>query len=115
MVLAQSISIEEEKIEAVKAWPKPNSIRNIHVFLGFANFYQRFIQKFSKIVTPLTLMLKITSAGIRPKTAGNSSFLTSEAKLAFFRLKQAFTEAPILHHFDSDVIFGLTYMFLTMP
>ena len=108
MVSAQSISMEEERIEAIKAWPKKNSIRNIQVFLGFANFYQRFIQKFHKIVTPLTLMLKITSAGILPKATDNSSFLTPEAKLALFRLRQAFTKAPILHHFDSDVIFAST-------
>ena len=41
------------------------------------------------------------SDGIPPKAADNSSFLNPEAKLAFSRLRQAFTEAPILHHFDS--------------
>ena len=35
--------MEEEKNEVVKAWLEPKSIRDIHVFLGFANFYQRFI------------------------------------------------------------------------
>ena len=41
-----------------------------------------------------------TTIRIPPWTADNSSFLTSEAKLAFLWLKQVFTEAPILHHFD---------------
>lgn len=31
--------MEEEKIEAVKAWAEPKSVRDIQVFLGFANFY----------------------------------------------------------------------------
>ena len=44
-------------------------------------------------------MLK-TTAGTPPWAADNSIFMTSEAKLAFLRLRQAFTEAPILHHFD---------------
>ena len=44
-------------------------------------------------------MLK-TLAGTPPRGVDNSSFLTSEAKLAFLRLRQAFTEAPILYHFD---------------
>ena len=35
-----------------------------------------------------------------PKALGNSNFLTTEAKLAFSRLRQAFIEASILHHFD---------------
>ena len=101
MVSFQGISMEEERIEAVKAWPEPKSIRDIQVFLGFANFYRRFIQGFSKIAAPLTSMLK-TTAGTPPRAADNSSFLTTEAKLAFLRLRQAFTEAPILHHFDPE-------------
>ena len=36
-------------------------IRDILVFFGFANFYQRFIKSFNKIARPLTLMLKISS------------------------------------------------------
>ena len=75
VVSAQRINMEEERIEAVKAWPKPKSIRDIQVFLGFANFYRRFIQGFSRIAAPLTLLLK-TTAGIPPRAADNSSFLT---------------------------------------
>ena len=39
VVSAQGVQIENEKIEAGKNWPKPKSIRDIQVFLGFANFY----------------------------------------------------------------------------
>ena len=99
VVSAQGISIEENKIEAVKVWPEPKSIRDIQVFLGFANFYQRFIQGFSRIAALLISMLK-TTAGTSLRAANNSSFLTSEAKLDFLQLRQAFTEAPILHHYD---------------
>ena len=35
--------MEEERIDAVKNWPEPKSIRDIQVFLDFANFYCRFI------------------------------------------------------------------------
>ena len=52
--------MEDERIEAVKNWPEPKSVKNIQVFLGFANFYRRFIQDFSKIARPLTSMLKTT-------------------------------------------------------
>ena len=67
VILAQGISMEEEKIQAVKTWPEPKSIRDIQVFLGFANFYQRFIQGFSKIAAPVTSMLKTTSDGTPPR------------------------------------------------
>ena len=59
--------MEDERIEAVKQWPEPQSVRDIQVFLGFANFYRRFIQGFSRIAAPLTLMLK-TSGGTESKT-----------------------------------------------
>ena len=42
----------------MKNWFEPKSVRNIQVFLGFANFYQQFIQGFSMIARPLTLMPK---------------------------------------------------------
>ena len=51
--------MEARKSEAVKNWPKPKFMKNIQVFLGFANFYQRFIQDFSKIAISLTSMLQI--------------------------------------------------------
>ena len=50
--------MEDERIEAVKNWPEPTSVRDIQVFIGFANFYQRFIRGFSRIAAPLTLLLK---------------------------------------------------------
>ena len=34
----RGICIEDEKIKAVEQWPEPKSVRDIQVFLGFANF-----------------------------------------------------------------------------
>ena len=67
--------MEEERIDAVKAWLEPKSIRDIQVFIGFANFYRRFIQGFSKIAAPLTSMLKTSPqlAGALPATAVDDS------------------------------------------
>ena len=52
--------MEEERIDAMKNWPEPKSVCDIQVFLGFANFYRRFIQSFSRIAVPLTSMLKMS-------------------------------------------------------
>ena len=60
IVSSKGISMEAKRIEVVKKWPEPKSVRNIQVFLGFANFYRQFIQSFSKIAAPLTSMLKTT-------------------------------------------------------
>ena len=51
------------------------------------------------------MLLKRTptvGAGATHKSVDDSTFLTPEAKLAFSRLRQAFTKAPILHHFDPE-------------
>ena len=72
------------------------------MFLRFANFYRRFIQRFSKIVAPLASMLKTSSNGTSSKPAENSDFQTPEIKLDFSRLRQAFTKASILHLFDPE-------------
>ena len=53
--------MEEKQIKAVYDWPKPQSVRDIRVFLGFANFYRQFIQGFSRLAAPLTSILKTTS------------------------------------------------------
>ena len=50
--------MEDEQIKAVKNWPEPMSVRDIQVFIDFANFYRRFIQGFSGIAAPFTSMLK---------------------------------------------------------
>ena len=59
---AQAVRMEDKQIEAMKNWPKLTSVRDIQVLIGFANFYQRFIQGFSKIAAPITLLLKGTGS-----------------------------------------------------
>ncbi|KAL3969834.1 glutaminyl-tRNA synthetase [Sarotherodon galilaeus] len=74
------------KIKAVVEWPEPTDRRKLQQFLGFANFYRRFIRDFSKIALPLT---RLTS----PKV----SFQWDQAaQKAFTQLKDRFTTAPIL-------------------
>ena len=60
VVSSKGISMEVEQIKVVRKWPEPKSVWDIQVFLGFANFYRRFIKGFSKIAAPLTSMLKTT-------------------------------------------------------
>ena len=40
VILSKRINMKAERIEVIKDWPEPKSVRNIQVFLGFANFYQ---------------------------------------------------------------------------
>jgi len=47
------IKMEQEKIKVVKEWKTPTKVKDVESFLGFANFYRRFIHNFSHIARPL--------------------------------------------------------------
>jgi len=47
------VKMEQEKIKAVKEWKTPTRIKDVESFLGFANFYWRFIHNFSHTARPL--------------------------------------------------------------
>ena len=47
------VKMEQEKIKAVKEWKTPTRLKDVESFLGFANFYQRFIHNFSHTARPL--------------------------------------------------------------
>ena len=73
MVSSKRISMEAEKIEVVIDWPEPKLVRNIQVFLGFANFYRQFIQSFSRIAASLTSMLLTTGLLDKPAPSRNDN------------------------------------------
>ncbi len=50
----EGISIDPDKVKVVTDWLKLESVKDMQSFLRFANFYQRFIQGYSKVTVPLT-------------------------------------------------------------
>lgn len=56
--------MKEKRIKVVKNWPKPKLIRDIQVFIRFANFYCQFIYGFNRITALLTLMLKTSESEV---------------------------------------------------
>ena len=48
------VHMDKSKVEVIKTWPTLHSMKDVQSFLGFANFYQRFIEGYSGIVLPLT-------------------------------------------------------------
>jgi len=45
--------MEKEKVKVIKEWKTPTKVKDVESFLGFTNFYQRFIKDFSYIAVPL--------------------------------------------------------------
>jgi len=85
------INMSEEKVKGVLKWKSPASLVETQAFLGFANFYRRFIKDCSRVARPITELTK--------KTAKDWEW-TPEAERAFTELKNRFTSAPVLAHFD---------------
>lgn len=89
------IRSDPAKIKAVEEWPTPTTRKQLQRFLGFANFYRRFIRNYSRVAAPLTCL-----------TSVKSPFVWSpDAEAAFTRLKSLFSSAPVLCHPDPAVQF----------
>jgi hypothetical protein len=53
-----SICVDPEKVETIKAWEPPSIVRGERGFLGFASYYRKFIPQFSNIAQFLTNLTK---------------------------------------------------------
>ena len=56
-IVAQGrLEMDPAKVDAVMCWPVPETRKKLQKFLGFANFYRRFIRNYSSIAGPLTAL-----------------------------------------------------------
>ena len=92
IIMTNGIQMDDKKVKAIREWPEPRNLKEVQAFLGFANFYQRFIQGYSQICTPLTKMTK----------KEQPFHWECEQREAFEKLKKKFTSAPILASFDPE-------------
>lgn len=84
-----SIKMDPAKLSTVRDWPRPRNVRDVQSFIGFLNFYRRFVPGFSSLAAPLTDL-----------TRGSIEFTCSEQQCAFDHFKEVFTSAPFLTIFD---------------
>ena len=91
------IHMDPVKLKAVTNWPTPKNKKDIQKFLGFCNFYRRFVQDYSAIARPLFNLTKKDA----PFHWG------SEEEHAFRTLQRVLTSAPVLILPDYDKPFTL--------
>ncbi|GKA19127.1 reverse transcriptase domain-containing protein, partial [Tanacetum coccineum] len=86
VVNRNGIHVDPSKVESVKNWKTPESPTEIRSFLGLAGYYRRFIENFSKIAKPLTLL-----------TQKNKAYVWGDKQEEAFRiLKEKLCNAPVL-------------------
>ena len=90
LIISQNkIEVDPIKIAGIKEWPIPKNLKETQSFLGFCNFYRRFIKEYSHIIKPMT------------RLTGKMQWRWSdEQQKAFERLKEALCTAPCLKILD---------------
>lgn len=113
VVSEKGIETDPEKISALTNWPKPQNIKELKSFLGFAGYYRRFIRDFAKIARPLNDL----TSGFVPRKGSckrNPKIFPAvdlkrpfserwkvECDSAFSTLIQKLTTAPVLGFADA--------------
>ncbi|CAI7781917.1 unnamed protein product [Closterium sp. NIES-53] len=87
------VHVDPKKIEALRTWKTPENVKELQQFLGFANYYNRFVPNYAKIAAPLTNLLK-----------KNTPYQWEvKHQEAVEQLKTALTSAPVLILLDPEL------------
>src|SRR5204862_5017536 len=92
IVSGHKFKMDPTNIKAIREWPAHMNIREVQSFLGFTNYYRRFVKNYSKILGPITRLLK-----------KESKFEWGEdQRKAFQESKDLFTPERVLVHRDLE-------------
>ena len=88
----KGIRMDPEKVNTIREWKAPTSVKSVRSFLGFANYYRMFIKDFALLAKPLTNL-----------TRKNKSFdWDHECESSFQKLKELFVKEPVLATFNPE-------------
>ena len=93
IVEEQGIRMDPRKVEQIQNWTRPRDgrdLKGVRQFLGFVNFFRRFILRYAKVARPLYNLLMKESPGI----------WTDACEKAFEELKTAVSSDTVMMHFD---------------
>ena len=96
-VSSSGVSPDQDKLETVRSFPTPTTVKDIRSFLGLCNYYRRFVAGFAKIASPLN---HLTRKGVAFEWC-------SECEAAFQMLKSRLCSPPILAYPDFSRPFHL--------
>jgi hypothetical protein len=97
IISENTIRMDPIKLAGIRDWPSPTTVKQTRSFLGFRNYYRRFISGFAEIARPLHELTK------KDKIWN----WTNECQTAFETLKECFSTAPVLTMPDTTKPFTL--------
>lgn len=105
IISPKGVSVDQDCVKTIQEQPEPRTVRDIRVFIGFMNYYRRFISSFSCLALLLTRLTQkaLNAAKKGPQMRREESQpldIGAEGKAAFQRLKDAFLNVPILVYFN---------------
>lgn len=121
VVDAEGVHTDPEKISALRDWPRPTNREELKRFLGFAGYYRRFVEGYSKIAKPLNALTAGYSSArkrgklykrerskhnVKPRAPFDAEW-TVECESAFKTLIDKLTSAPILAFADPKLPYVL--------
>jgi transposase InsO family protein len=93
IITTEGVEADPEKVAIVLDWKVPTTVKGVQSFLGFCNFYRRFIRSYSQV-----------SRALHRLTKKDRQFVwTPECQAAMNALKQALTNAPVLRYYDPNL------------
>lgn len=97
VVSENATSTDPSKLESIKNWPVPKTVKDIRSFLGSCSYYRKFVPKFADIARTLHKL-----------TESKAEFLwNSDCQQAFDKLKRALASSPILSYPNNEGVFIL--------
>ena len=103
IVSNKGIETDPKKIEAIVNWPSPRTVHEVRKFLGFTNYYRKFVYKYAQIARPLNKLI----SGENAKKKHKKFEWGDEQEQAFQKLKEACTKTPVLAYADYEKSFQL--------
>ena len=103
IVSKNGIETDPKKIEAIKNWPVPRTVHDIRSFLGFTNYYRKFVYKYAHKARPLNKLI----SGENAKKKNRKVEWTPEHEATFQELKSACSETPVLAYANYKKSFRL--------
>lgn len=93
IISTHGVKMDPAKIKTILEWPQHACLKDVQSFLGFANFYRRFIYSYSTLVMPLVNLTKKNTPWS----------WTDDTQQAFNKLQSAFTSDIILLHYNPEL------------